>query len=762
VLLALRLPAGNERGPLYMDQALAAIHQANPGRLPMTFVLGRQAGAVTLCCAAPDELAAVVQAQLYAAYPECAIEWLPGTAFQVQAGQHSWVCELRLVPDLFPLKRYPQFEDTLNRQTADPLTSLLTALARQKGERCHSRIEITVRPARGKFRDRAQHCLRRLASPFFRTHPRLAHGYVTLACSGRWPLRLAGWCLGRLGKAAEQSSAHDPLHTSGSRAHEREEHLQAAADKYGRLLFETRIRIVVSGTPDAESEAFRRLRQVAGAFGIFHSPGLASFRSMFPRPRPQARRRPAPGFLLSTEELATLFHPPTLTVRAPALPTVDSREFEPPLALPVPAEHPGLAILGHAVYRGRRQRFGILPDDRFRHVLLLGKTGQGKSTLLRHLFASDLRAGRGCALIDPHGDLADAVLHDVPTQRTNDVILFDAGDAQHPVAFNILACDAKEQRPLVASGVVSAFKKLYADSWGPRLEHILRNALLALLETPGSSLISILRLLQDRTYRAGIADRLSDPAVRAFWQVEFANLPLKLQLEAIAPIQNKVGHFVSSPLLRNIVGQTRSTLDLRRVMDDGKVLIVNVGKGRVGDDASALLGSLLVTAIQLAAMARADTPADRRKDFFLYIDEFQNYATDSFATILSEARKYRLALTVANQYLDQLDDATLAAALGNVGTLAAFQVGAQDAEVIAEQLGGDVQAQDLLRLPRYHAYVRLLIQGTPSRPFSMQTLAPHAARRTPDRTPIIRRTSRQRYTRPAEAVEGEIAAAFIG
>jgi hypothetical protein len=298
-------------------------------------------------------------------------------------------------------------------------------------------------------------------------------------------------------------------------------------------------------------------------------------------------------------------------------------------------------------------------------------------------------------------------------------------------------------------------KKIYGEFWGPRMGYILLNALLALLEVPGSTMLSVLRILNDETFRQPLVAKLRNPVVRDFWQKDFAAKPLKLQQESISPIQNKIGHFVSSPLLRNILGQSRNSLDLRRAMDEGKILLVNLSKGKLGDDVSALLGSFLVTALQLAAMSRADVPENERTDFFLYIDEFQNFATDSFATILSEARKYRLALTLANQYLAQLDAETAAAVFGNVGTLVSFQVGAADAEPLAMQFAGDLKTDDLLRLPRYQAYVRLLIDGAPSQPFSMRTLPPALANDL-ERPTIIRRTSRHRYARPVHEVEGDI------
>ena len=375
----------------------------------------------------------------------------------------------------------------------------------------------------------------------------------------------------------------------------------------------------------------------------------------------------------------------------------------------------------------------------------------GKSTLLERLIVSDIVAGHGVGLIDPHGDLAEKVISSIPSRRTNEVILFDAGDRSFPVAFNPLNCSDANQRALVTSGIVSTFKKLYGDSWGPRLEHILRNTLLTLVGAPGASLLSVLRVLSDPHYRKMLIAQLDDPVVRSFWQDEFDAWNDRYRHEAVAPIQNKIGQFLANPILRAITGQAKSTIDLRRTMDSGQVLIVNLSKGRIGEDASALLGALLVASIQQAAMARAEMPEDARRDFFLYVDEFQNFATESFATILSEARKYRLNLTIANQYLAQLDEPTLQAVFGNIGSLVSFQVGPSDAEVLARQFTGDITEQDLIGLPRFAAYVRLLIDGMPSRPFSMETLPPTLPRRGTNRSQKVRNHSRHRYA--ALAVE---------
>jgi hypothetical protein len=749
------VPAGNDRGPLYMEQAFAALHAANPRRLPLRLAFVRSGGRVGLGVAFPPELRTAIETQLAAAYPDAALARTADVRLDVPAGHAVWWTDLRLSPDIFPIRRHPQFEDAANRAVADPLTGILATLAASARERLMPSVEIIARPAgRGRLRG-ARNALRSLASPSLQRRPGRARLFARLAASRCRAARLAAWLLGRRSRRRGRAPT-----VSSPRTHDREDDLQAAADKLGRHLFEAHLRITVVAPRESGDAARHRLREIAGAFGQFGSPRLAAFRGDRTR---RSRRRPRPprgrGFLLSAQELATLWHPPTSTVRAPTMATVESREREPPVDLPLLADDPGLAALGRVRFRRRSEVFGIRPEDRRRHVAVIGKTGMGKSTLLLNLLSSDIRAGRGAGLIDPHGDLAEAVLAAVPAGRTNDVVLFDAGDRAFPLAYNPLACALIEDRPLVASGVLSAFKKLYGASWGPRLEHILRNALLAVLEDERPNLLSVQRLLSDAAYRARLTRRLADPMVRAFWQQEFARWNDRFRSEAVAPIQNKLGHFLSQPLLRAIVGQDRRSLDLRAVMDRGQVLLVNLSKGRVGDDASALLGAILVTGIQLAAMGRAEVPERERRDFFLYVDEFQNFATEAFPTILSEARKYGLSLTLANQYLAQMDEGTRSAVFGNVGSLLVFQAGAEDAEILARQLGGDLTDQDVLTLPKYRAYARLLVAGQPSRPFSFETLPPSQNRDT-RRVEIIRHTSQHRYGRPVREVELELAGHF--
>lgn len=757
VLLSLSVPPDADRGPQYMEQALAAIHQANPDRLPLDLLFARHGRTVTLACRVPAELAAILTSQLAAHYPTATLTRLPDDAFASPAEHPAWSAELTLRPDLFPIRRYSQFDDVLNRNTSDPLTAIFAALAGNADAGIPT-IILTVRPAPSRRVKEAHRAVRRLSQPFFRAHPTLARWFA-LAVTGRsFLLRVFVRFLSRLTPAGSHVPADPHLTTGTGRTHDREDDLHGAMDKLGRHLFEAHIRLTVAAPSTKTQQVHARLRQMGGAFGQFTVPRMARFR--MGRVSPGNHQAQGRGFLLSTEELATLWHPATSTVRAPTMEMTDSRELEPPPDLPRPTQEPDLATLGRVKFRTQSHTFGIRLDDRRRHVAVIGKTGMGKTTLLHRLIVSDMQAGRGLTLIDPHGDLADSLLSAVPTHRTNDVILFDAGDREYPLSFNVLATRDVNQRGLTASAVVSAFKKLYGDSWGPRLENLLRNSLLALLETPGTSLLSLQRLLSDTAYRKRLTARLDDPVVRTFWLQEFASWKPQYQVEACAPILNKVGQFLSQPILRAIVGQGRSTLDLRSVLDDGRILIVNLSKGRIGEDASTLLGSLLVTGIQLAAMSRADIPEKERRDATLYVDEFQNVATDSFATILSEARKFRLSLVLANQYLAQMDEATGAAVFGNVGSLLVFQVGATDAEILAEQLGGDVTPQDVMALPRYRAYARLLVDGMPSRPFSMETLAPPRTDERHDRAAVIRRTSRHRYTRPAALVEADIRNAF--
>ena len=408
-------------------------------------------------------------------------------------------------------------------------------------------------------------------------------------------------------------------------------------------------------------------------------------------------------------------------------------------------------------FRNQRKKFGIKTDDRRRHMYIIGQTGTGKTTLLMNMLVSDIMAGHGVGFIDPHGDMAESLLNYIPKERIKDVIYFNPADMAFPIAFNAIEKVDQEARHLVASGLMGVFKKIWPDVWSARMEYILNNTVLALLEIPGSTLLGINRMFSDKIFRKSVVDRLEDPIIKAFWTQEYAKYQQKYEQEATAAIQNKIGQFSSAAVIRNIIGQPNSSFDFRKAMDDNKIIIMNLSKGRIGEDNSKLLGGMLITKIQLAAMTRVDIPEDDRKDFYLYVDEFQNFVTDSFATILSEARKYRLNLVITNQYIGQLvhDQNTKVkdAVFGNVGTFVAFRTGGEDVAFLEEkQFGPNIVAEDLLNLPNYNVYLRLMIDGVPSRPFSAMTLPPVPKPDVSCADEVIEH-SRKIYGTPREDVE---------
>ncbi len=381
-----------------------------------------------------------------------------------------------------------------------------------------------------------------------------------------------------------------------------------------------------------------------------------------------------------------------------------------------------ITLLGRTTFRDHHRLFGIRHEDRRAHMLAIGQTGTGKSTLLETMLIQDLAGGEGLALLDPHGDLVERVAHRVPASRCDDVIYFDVPDPAQPWGFNPLANVPADQRPLSASGLLDAFKKLWPEFWGPRLEHILRHSLLALLDQPAATLADIPRLLAEDDYRRAAMANATSAVVRRFWLREFKEYPARFRAEAIAPIQNKVGAFLANPLLCRILTEPKQQIDLRRIMDEGRVLLVNLSKGKIGEDTAALLGSLLVASLGTAALGRAEQPPEQRRDFWVYLDEFQTVTTLSVATLLSELRKYRVGFTLAHQYVSQLDDLVQDAVFGNVGTMICFRIGAPDAEVLAPYFALSLRDSDLTTLPNHQMYVRLFVGGRPTEPFSAQTL----------------------------------------
>ncbi len=414
-------------------------------------------------------------------------------------------------------------------------------------------------------------------------------------------------------------------------------------------------------------------------------------------------------------------------------------------------------FFGKTNFRSREVKFGIKTDDRRRHTYLIGKTGMGKTTMMENMIAHDIREGRGVGLIDPHGQFAEKILDFVPPERIDDVIYFNPADMDYPIGFNPLEGVEGGFRHLIASGMMGVFKKIWVDAWSARMEYILNNTLLALLEFPNSTLLDVMKMLTDKGYREKTTAALEDPVVKNFWVNEFGKYTDRYASEAVAAIQNKVGQFIANPLIRNIIGQPKSSINMREVMDNNKIFVANLSHGRIGEDNSSLLGAMLITKLQQAAMSRIDITEFERKDFFLYIDEFQNFSTDSFAVILSEARKYRLSLILAHQYIEQLSDAVRPAIIGNVGTFIAFRVGAEDADFLEKEFSPEFMAGDLVNIGKHNFYIKLMVDGASSRPFSAHNLdfLSHKEGEVSHKDLIIEQ-SRHKYGLPKTQIERKI------
>lgn len=676
-------------------------------------------------------------------------------------------------PDIYPIKRHSQYEDKITRTAVDPLSGITSALMKLASPNDIAAVQVVVRPLGDRWRSKATKCGRILGKNIFFGIGSLQRFYARAFMTRKlWPKFVFFpfyWIMFFQGlmssskvslSAQESGPAGDVIEENVSSQHERESDKTAIMDKVSKLPFDVSVRVLYVPALADPAVTKVKLRELAGAFKQFNQPNLNSFiveesgHQVFERFHKRVIFKP---FVFNIEELATVFHLPNVEVKTPNIYWVNSKKLEPPFDLPDPNKEKELTILGRSNYRGVDKLFGIRNDDRRRHIYIIGKTGMGKSTLLENMIISDIKEGKGVAVVDPHGDLADTILDNIPSNRTNDVVVFDPSDRDFPVAFNMLENIDPAMNSVVASGLVGIFKKLYAESWGPRLEHILRNTILSLLEYPNTTMLGIPRILSDKDFRRRVVSKITDPVVKKFWSTEFEPMQDKQRVEAISPIQNKVGQFLSSSIIRNIVGQPKSMVDLRFSMDKKKIFICNLSKGKIGEDNSSLLGSMIITKFQLDAMSRSNIPEKERVDFYLYVDEFQNFATDSFATILSEARKYRLNLTMANQYIAQMSEEVQEAVFGNVGTTIAFQVGFDDAEYIGKQFGEEVVLpNDLTQLPKYNVYAKLMVDGMPSQPFSAATLPPIGGAIEEGRREKVIRFSRERYAKPREIVEDKI------
>lgn len=759
-LLLIQVPKNNEKTPIAAEMMFASLHgifksakrRFWEGSLQeyISFEIASVEGKIQFYAFLPSHLKDFVEGQIYAQYPTAEIKEVPDyLPSEIKNGKGIASSELTLTnTDFQPIRTFLNFE-------VDPLAGITSTLSRLGEEKKEEEIGIQI-----------------LVKPSEETWQKNALSYIEAIRAGGQPqLKLSPLDLiSGLGKVLANliHSFLTPVESQGRPTSSfppklsptQEASLKGIEEKASKLPFSVKIRLLyLAKEPEV---AKMKLQSVIGAFKQFS--GANSFASTNIVENKEALRLyksryfDNKGYVLNIEELASLFHLPNISVETPNIFWTGFKKGEPPANLPIEEEVPSrdLCPFASTNFRHLQRNFGIKTDDRRRHIYIIGKTGTGKTTMMENMIIEDIKTDKGVAVVDPHGDFVDKLLNFIPSGRLNDVILFDPADREHPVAFNPLENVDPDQQGLVVSGIISIFQKIWAYTWGPRLEHILRNTLAALIEYPNSTMLGINRMFTDKKFRKKVVKKVTDVETKRFWTQEFPTYEQneRFKIEAIAPIQNKVGQFLASPTIRNIVGQPHSTIDIRKVMDEGKILLVKLAQGAIGEDNSSLLGAMIITKIQLAAMSRVTVPEEERKDFYLYVDEFQNFATPSFAKILSEARKYRLNLILANQYIAQMPDEVREAVFGNIGTLVNFRVGAADATFLAKELEPVFEANDVVNLDKYNIYLKISIDGVTCPAFSAQTLPPPEGKEG-NREKIIT-LSRERFSRSRDFVEKKI------
>jgi hypothetical protein len=657
----------------------------------------------------PEELLDIIQGLIYSLYPDCEIKEVEDYTRSIHPST-SGIAGATLSlhhSDIYPIQTYDAFED-------DSAIRIFSALSKiPTGDSAW--VQIIVEP-------QDDHVF----FHFFR----------------RWALRLAHFF--------HFFSLRDRMRPGG-RASIQPKREALSHEKSQSKPFTVSIRLAyISADP---SSAERKLMALASSFSQYKDADINEF-SVHRSPSSSfltqyQSRSHASSFILSAKEIATLYHFPNPDV-VPHIVHVLARKAEPPQDLPI-ASDGSISLFGVTNYHNHSLPFGIHRNDRRRHLYAVGKSGSGKSKLLELLIRADLQNGEGVAVLDPHGDLVDAVLRYVPEDRINDVVLLDPSDADFPIAFNPLEKVDEAYKMQVTIGFLQIFKKLFGSNWSDRLEHVLRYTVLALLDSPNTTVLSILKMLTDKNYRQKIVSRIQDSVVKSFWVSEFAAWSEKFDADAITPLLNKVGQFVATNMIRNIIGQPTTKFNIRELMDNKKILLMKVSKGLLGEENSSLIGAMFITKLYQAAMSRADIPENQRQDFYLYVDEFQNFATDTFAEILSEARKYRLNLTIAHQYMGQLSDEVRKTVFGNVGSMVSFRVGAEDAQVLAQEYSPIFKERDIINLGVREFYTKMSVNGELREAFSGRTLdVPFV---TEDYSRSIIDQSRKKYCLPKTSVE---------
>lgn len=715
-LLLLEIPRTNDRKELAAEQMFAALHGIlKPKR---ELITGAQ-DHISLEIAAigqrirfyvwvPQHLQGFVEGQIYAQYPTAQIsEVEEDYAGRTMPQSVIHTTELTLTDhDTIPIKSFPSFE-------VDPLAAITATFAKLEQPNEEMWIQMIVRPIGDDWHKQSAKMVNRIKSG------RGVWGGNGIT-SG---LSYFGQAIGALVRPPTEAgqTAFEPSERDKTR-------ITAIEEKSRKLGYQVKIRILYAGNDQATARM--RMQAMVGTFKQYNTTNLNGFQSKYASFDPakladyRGRIFADKGFILNIEEVASVYHLPHTSVETPNIDWATTKTAEPPASLPAYGQHPEntISLYGTTNFRGNHTMFGLLRADRGRHVYILGQTGTGKSGLLELLTLSDIYYDQGFAVIDPHGDYATSVLRYVPERRIKDVVYFNPADVDHPIGFNPLEVTDSATKGQVSSELVGVMKRMF-DSWGPRLEYILRFTLLALLDYPGATMLDITRMLTEKRFREDVISYIDDPVVKNFWTTEFASWNDKFASEAVAPVLNKVGAFTANPIIRNIIGQPKGTFNIRKAMDEGKILVFNLSRGLIGEDNAAILGSMIVTKIQLAAMSRADIPRlEDRRPFYLYVDEFQNFATDSFEVILSEARKYGLYLTVANQYISQMEEGVRNAVFGNVGTMITFRVSPDDSPFLSKYFEPQFEAGDLSNFHNRHFVTSMSINGEKAAAFSGTTL----------------------------------------
>lgn len=747
-LLILEIPRENDKKELAAEQMFASLHgilrSAEELKLTggiqehLSFEIASVSGQIRFYTWVPKSLRSFVESQIYAQYPSVQIH-LADEDYVAHERNHAIIntAEISLSDTQYlPIKTFTSFE-------VDPLAGITGTLAKLESTGEEMWIQILARPIADNWHKNAENWISTVKKYRSSDFGKLFIDFLKAVWTPPTP--------------ADKLKPTEISDRDKTRVAEAEK-------KATKLGYEVKIRLVYLGS-NAES-ARLRMQALVGTFKQFNSTNLNGFKlsgSTMNKESISAYRNrtftPKSGYILNIEELASVFHLPHTNVETPNIIWATSKTAEPPSKLPIingdPAHDENISAFGLTNFRGVNHQFGLYRKDRARHVYIIGRTGAGKSGALQLLALSDIFHGQGYAIIDPHGDFATDNMRYIPGGRIDDVIYFNPADTANPVGFNPLEVTNPNQKTNISSEVIGVLKRMFGDSWGPRLEYILRYTILALLDRPSTTMLDITRMLTDKKFRAETLEYCKDTVVLNFWRMEFSAWNDKFQSEAIAPVLNKVGAFTANPVIRNIIGQPKSTFNAREIMDNGKILIVNLSKGLIGEDNAGVLGAFLVTKIQLAAMSRSDIDRiEDRRPFYLYVDEFQNFATDSFATILSEARKYALNLTVANQYVSQMSDTVREAVFGNVGTTISFNVSPTDAPLLERQFKPQFESSNLLELHNRHFLIKMTIEGENAPAFTASTLTLPKAQK--DNTKLIIENSRRLYSKARELVEEEI------